>query len=683
MKKKLIIILLPLVFIPLVCSAKPKSQEVLNNPGIAFAYPISVIVTDGDISDWPNDITHYPIERYYANPPKNKEDFEAYLQVGYNLSEQSIYFAVVVTDDSHVIDTTLNPGWDTQDTYSLYLDPKHLTSGSGVVAYQFNEKWRNLFNPSDSWDPEVKNATWNNVKIACKHLGTKTIYECKIILKGQIYPERSIGVDHIIMDKDSDDTNGVHSHITWGNDKWKDNTPGKLGYVVLMKSDESTGAVRGQIKWANDSVKGFPGKIRITSINNPSLWVETQVDSAGRYAVILSPDKFKISPVWSFWGIGDDLFKIDKKNSTILVTAKANKIVQAPPLIFKTIPKPEIISEKGILYDFNDKKAALLDKFIKTYQDYYDIPGISLAVIKDGKVVYHKTYGVKNTYTQEPVDENTLFEAASLTKPVFAFAVCRLAEKGIIYLDKPLYQYLPFKEIAYDERYKLITARHVLCHQTGFPNWRYENPDGKMDIKFTPGTGFGYSGEGYEYLKRIVAHITKKVIDEVLKEEVLNPLGLKNFYFDKNDYLAKVVANGHFDDLPTRAELPESPNMAASMYTEAKAFTTFMLALLNRKGLSKEMYDEMFKFQSTVPLDENEKKQGREIYFGLGIELEKTPFGLVFEHGGNNGDFKCQFKMFKDLNMGYVIFTNSNTGGQLAYNALSEFLITGKKKTDQ
>jgi hypothetical protein len=79
-------------------------------------------------------------------------------------------------------------------------------------------------------------------------------------------------------------------------------------------------------------------------------------------------------------------------------------------------------------------------------------------------------------------------------------------------------------------------------------------------------------------------------------------------------------------------------------------------------------------------MDENEKKQGIERHFGLGIGMEKTPYGLVFEHGGNNGDFKCQFKMFRDLNMGFVIFTNSNTGGNLAYNAMTEILITGKKK---
>jgi CubicO group peptidase (beta-lactamase class C family) len=328
------------------------------------------------------------------------------------------------------------------------------------------------------------------------------------------------------------------------------------------------------------------------------------------------------------------------------------------------------------MFDFNDKKAAQLDTFVKAYQEYYLIPGVSLALIKDGKVIYHKTYGVKNGYTGEPVDDKTLFEAASITKPVFAFAVNRLVEKGIIDLDKPLYQYLPFEEIASDDRYKLMTARHVLSHQTGLQNWGY--PEGKDKLKFTPGTGYGYSGEGFEYLKRVVVKITGKDIETVLKEEVLQPLGLENIFFTKNEYLASVVANGHFEHFPTRSSLPDQPGMAWSMYTEAHSFSKYVLALMNHTGLKPETYNEMFRFQVTVPLDEEDKKLGLDLHFGLGIAMENTPFGNVFEHGGNNGDFQCQFMMFRDQNMGFVIFTNSDSGGKLAYMDIKKFLITGK-----
>ena len=175
-----------------------------------------------------------------------------------------------------------------------------------------------------------------------------------------------------------------------------------------------------------------------------------------------------------------------------------------------------------------------------------------------------------------------MFEAASITKPVFGYAVQRLAERGVIDLDKPLYQYLPFKDIEYDERYKLITGRHVLTHRTGFPNWR----NGKLVINFTPGTAYGYSGEGMQYLQAVIEKITGKGIEQVLKEEVLDPLGMHHTFFSKNDRLMKLVAAGHFDNVPSSDDPPSHPGMAFSMHTEAIEFTKFMLQLLEQKGLS-------------------------------------------------------------------------------------------------
>jgi CubicO group peptidase (beta-lactamase class C family) len=345
-----------------------------------------------------------------------------------------------------------------------------------------------------------------------------------------------------------------------------------------------------------------------------------------------------------------------------------------------TVTVSDLIPAKGILHEFDSDKAVLLDEFIKAYQKYYDIPGVSLALIKNGQIVYHKTYGIKNTNIKEPVNDETLFEAGSVTKPVFAFAVMRLVERGILDLDKPLYQYLPFEDVAHDDRYKLITARLVLSHQTGFPNWANRNEKGRFDLLFTPGTKFGYSGEGFEYLKRAVEHITKKDIGVILEEELINPLNLKNIYFEKNDYLLKVAANGHIDNVPKNIRLIDSPKVAYGMYTEAKSFAAFILALNNREGLNPETYNEMFKIQTILPKEDSEKKNGWDSYRGLGFELEKSPYGLVIGHGGSTSTgFTCYFNIFQDLNMGYAIFTNSDTGEILVQSPIMEFLITGKE----
>ena len=132
-----------------------------------------------------------------------------------------------------------------------------------------------------------------------------------------------------------------------------------------------------------------------------------------------------------------------------------------------------------------------------------NIPAISIAVINNNKIVYHHALGVSNIETKEPVDNQSIFEAASLSKPIFAYFVMKMVEKGKIDLDKPLFEYLPHPGIAPEsqEDAKLITARMVLAHQTGFPN----HSNGQLiKLAFKPGTDFMYSGEAYQYLAAII-----------------------------------------------------------------------------------------------------------------------------------------------------------------------------------
>jgi CubicO group peptidase (beta-lactamase class C family) len=148
------------------------------------------------------------------------------------------------------------------------------------------------------------------------------------------------------------------------------------------------------------------------------------------------------------------------------------------------------------------------------------IPGLALAVIQKGEIVYTKGYGLLKSDSAAKVTEQTIFDAASLSKPVFGYAVFKLIEAGKLSLDTPLYTYLPYPDIAYDERYKKITARMVLSHTTGFPNWRGGD---KLKIQFTPGEKFSYSGEGFVYLQKVVEKITGKSLNEVMQEMVFTP----------------------------------------------------------------------------------------------------------------------------------------------------------------
>ena len=147
--------------------------------------------------------------------------------------------------------------------------------------------------------------------------------------------------------------------------------------------------------------------------------------------------------------------------------------------------------------------------------------------------------------------------------------------------------------------------------------------------------------------------------------------------FEKSDELIKYVATGHINESPTVRFLPEEAGMAWSMHTEAEEFSKFAIMLLERRGLTPETYNEMMEIQSEYPEDWRMSKTHKE-GMGLGISLRNSDHGKVFGHGGNNGDFKCMFEVYEDLGMGYIIFTNSNTGDAFDGD-LPALLIEGKK----
>lgn len=446
-----------------------------------------------------------------------------------------------------------------------------------------------------------------------------------------------------------------------------------INVMEMHAQTKNSAWVSGQLKWGDSSITEFPAQVKIVSKKDASLVLKATVDSVGRFSAKLPAGLYTIAPQGNFNWINNRGIRLNDSTSKISVEVTSYKDLTALVIMLDTLPEPKLMVQRGVMFDFDSKKARQLDDFVRTQMSYFDIPGVSLALIKNGKILYHKTYGVRNAVTNEPVDDKTVFEAGSITKPVFAFVVMRLVEKGIIDLDKPLYQYLPFKDVEHDERYKLITARHVLSHRTGFANWPQRNDKGLFDLGFTPGADFGYSGEAYEYLKRVVEHVIQKDIGLIIEEELLGPLNWnEKVYFQTDKYVEEHEANGHHNNSPNAIRIVKSPMMSFSMVTEAESFSTFMLALRNRKGLKPETYHEMFKPHSTI---------NDETYWSLGFRVEKSQYGLVYGHGGSTGPgFICNFSFFPEIDMGYVLFTNSEMGERLSIPLLTQFLVTGEKK---
>ncbi len=331
-----------------------------------------------------------------------------------------------------------------------------------------------------------------------------------------------------------------------------------------------------------------------------------------------------------------------------------------------------------------------MDRFLREQMDSLQLPALSIAIINHGKIAYHRTLGVADINTGVRVNDQSVFEAASLSKPVFAYWVMKMAEKGKLDLDKPLYQYLPFPEISHDERYKLITARMVLNHTTGFPNWRWYDradsalhiKDNDMYIRSSPGT-FGYSGEGYHYLGNVVAHLnglTLKNLDSLFQKEVAAPLGMKHSYYNWNDYIGqhkpKGYKDGKFFDKAWPAASPYEDSTifgaAATLHTDAVSYANFLIALMKHKGLKKETFQEMLKQQSKVSPEEA-IMWGEIAGWSLGFAVEPTDHGIRYSHGGDNGGFQAGCMFYREPEYGYVFFTNCDRGGMF-YVQLRTFL---------
>jgi CubicO group peptidase (beta-lactamase class C family) len=338
----------------------------------------------------------------------------------------------------------------------------------------------------------------------------------------------------------------------------------------------------------------------------------------------------------------------------VLVTARDEKIIREVP---KTQPD-FLVSE--------NKTKQNLDQLIPKLMAQVDIPGLAISVIKNSKIIWTKGFGKASGESNFKVDENTIFEAGSLSKPVFAYGVSKLAVSGKMDLDKPLTEYMPVFHIT-DQKVNKITARMILSHSSGFPLWW---PEGKeLKIHFTPGERFSYSSEGFVFLQQAVEQITGERINVFMEENVFKPLGMTNSSYTWRADFENHVALGH--DIFGIAQEPwkrTQGNAAASLYTTAIDYAKFMVAVLSGNGLKQNTYKEMLKPHISVNpdciecLDQDSTERSDFLYWGLGWGLEKTTKGLAFWHWGDNIIFTSYAIGLPETNSAVVYFTNSSNG---------------------
>ena len=310
------------------------------------------------------------------------------------------------------------------------------------------------------------------------------------------------------------------------------------------------------------------------------------------------------------------------------------------------------------------------DQQIPAWMKEHDVPGVSVAYVENGALAWSRAFGIADMKSQAKVTPETVFQAASLSKPVFAYAVLTLAADGKFDLDRPLVSYLanPWvsrfprlmaSEVPADARLGKITARIVLRHATGFPNWGRNKP---LTISFEPGEKFGYSGEGYTYLQNVIEHVTAEPLAEFLRKRALAPLGMESSSFVwRPDYDAR-AAIGHDRGSPQEKWRPNVAFAAGTLHTTATDYAKFLAAMIRpRKGVG---LDEAWLRRMLTPASHIDDS----LSWGLGWGLERAAGGAVyFWQWGDDGEFKAFTAGSREMNGlsgkdAVVILTNGANG---------------------
>jgi len=338
-------------------------------------------------------------------------------------------------------------------------------------------------------------------------------------------------------------------------------------------------------------------------------------------------------------------------------------------------------------------KGDSIQKFnILDRMEFYKVPGVSIAVVENGKIKWAKGYGYANTETGTKVDVNTLFQAGSISKPIAALSVLKLFENGSLELDKDVNYYLKGWQIPENTftNTEKVTLEKLLTHTAGmtvhgFPGYKQTdkfpeiidvlNGKGnteKIVVDTIPGSIWRYSGGGYTVMEKVVEDVSGLTLDEYMSKNILIPVGMKNSTYKQPitkewqnnisaayDGKGKLI-EGLWNNYPEQA--------AAGLWTTASDLAMYCIEI---QDIVQGKKDGILTRKTVDRMLTKHKND-----WGLGPSLQGPQDSLIFGHNGKNAGFTNDMQAYAYQGNAIIVMTNADNGGKLISeikNAISTY----------
>lgn len=300
---------------------------------------------------------------------------------------------------------------------------------------------------------------------------------------------------------------------------------------------------------------------------------------------------------------------------------------------------------------------AHFDRMVPELMEKYQVPAVAIAIVDANGPIYQAGFGYSDASRSRAVDETTLFEGASLGKPLFAHTVLHHASAASFDVQSPVADYLARPFMAEPEGMK-ISSSQLLSHSSGLA---YSESAGRRYLVFSPGSQWQYSGLGFIVLQQVVEELWRGSLHELVSQTVTGPLGMESTSYlpPKNDAL--LLAEGH-DRQGQRLQPTAWPsaNAASSLHTSARDYGRF-LSLVLREYISGENSRVAQMMDVQVEVD-----RARHLWWGLGWAISQEESQPMFLHWGSNPGYKSLAVGSLQQGIAMVVLTNGDNGLDIA-----------------